>query len=85
MSVDEEMIFARAALLEAPLVVVNPVEKWDHAFWCLTAAFLWFGGLLPPSDLGIWIPPWWSPDEPRWGYERPPAPPRWTRDTERDQ
>jgi hypothetical protein len=37
---------------------VDPVEYWDHAFWCLKTAFLWYGGLLPKDDLGTWIPPW---------------------------
>ncbi len=49
------------------------IEHWDHAFWCLTAAFLWFGGLLPKSELGAWIPPWWGPYERR--FLSPPAPP----------
>jgi hypothetical protein len=43
---------------------VTPVERWDHAFWCLNAAFLWFGGLLPQTRLGVWIPPWWMPGDP---------------------
>lgn len=38
-----------------------PIEHWDHAYWCLSAAFLWFGGLLLESKLGRHIPPWWKP------------------------
>jgi hypothetical protein len=51
---------------------MTPVKHWDHAYWCLSAAFLWFGGLLPKSDLGRHIPPWWKPEDSLDGWPYPP-------------
>ena len=44
-------------------MIQEQIDHWDHAYWCLSAAFLWFGGLLPKSDLGRHIPPWWKPGD----------------------
>ena len=49
-----------------------PIHDWDHAYWCLRAAFLWFGGLLPKSDLGRHIPPWWKPGDSEENWLTPP-------------
>jgi hypothetical protein len=48
---------------EEGLEVDDPFEYWDSAYRCLRAAFLWFGDLLPKSDIGTPIPPWWMPGD----------------------